>query len=310
MKKHTDPYDDMDMKNLTSDFKDGKAFLAILNNVNPSGSPYNPSDDPVDNLKRAFKDAAEKYGVPMLIDPDDPEFWKDEKAMIPQLAEFMKRLPDDVADKDTIADQGMAKYTQDNENQILDDLTDLCAIPSVAEDPDHIKDVDAAANKVGTHAYTQTQHTCANMNAHTYPSRPLSQPFKVAGMMKDAGFDNVTKEDGPAPFVFADKMVDSSKPTVLLYSNYTVSEPDDPAGGTWNGDPFTPVEEDATLTAKGVAEDKAHVIAPIAAVKAVLDTMGPNGLPVNLKVVVGGVPPPTSKYSTHTHTSMCQTVSW
>jgi len=265
VKKHTDPYEDLDITNLTSDFASGTPFLAILNNVNPSGSPYNPSDDPVDNLKRAFKDAHEKYGVPMLIDPEDPDFWKDEKAMIPQLAEFMKRLPDDVADKDTIADQGMDNWTKANKDKLADDLGDLCAIPSVADDPDHIQDCDAAANK-------------------------------VKDLMTDAGMDNVTKEDGPAPFVFADKMVGENKPTVLIYANYGVSEPDDPAGGSWDGKPFEPVVDADRMTAKGVAEDKSHVLAPINAVKAIMDTVGANGLPVNVKVVVGGVPPPTSKF--------------
>ena len=264
VKKHTDPYDDLDVNNLTSDFADGKPFLAILNNVNPSGSPYNPSNDPLDNVKRALKDANEKYGVPILIDPDDPNFWKDEKAMIPQLAELMKRLPDEVADKDTIADQGQDGWFDQNFPKVKDNLADLVAIPSIPVDPEHVKDMENAAEK-------------------------------VADIMKDNGLDNVVVDkDGDIPFVMGHKITDPEKPTVLLYANYGVSQPDDPAGGSWNGDPFQPVVDDSSIAGKGVAEDKAHVVAPIAAVKAIMDTMGPNALPVNVKVVVGGVPPPTS----------------
>ena len=309
VKKHTDPYEDLDITNLTSDFASGAPFLAILNNVNPSGSPYNPSDDPVDNLKRAFKDAHEKYGVPMLIDPEDPDFWKDEKAMIPQLAEFMKRLPDDVADKDTIADQGMDNWTKANKDKLADDLGDLCAIPSVADDPDHIQDCDAAANKV------KDLMTDAGMdNVTKEVSQKLPQWYHSGGgrcpptrrqlyfwhpphHLTNSPPPNLSPtQDGPAPFVFADKMVGENKPTVLIYANYGVSEPDDPAGGSWDGKPFEPVVDADRMTAKGVAEDKSHVLAPINAVKAIMDTVGANGLPVNVKVVVGGVPPPTSKF--------------
>lgn len=256
-KKHTDAYDDVSVDNLTSSFQDGKPFLAILNNVNPGGSPYNPTDDPRENLRRAMSEAREKYGVPELLDPEDPDFWKDEKSMLPQLAEWMKRLPDDVADKEAVEDQGFDNWSGENLPKVADHLEDLCKIPSIPDDPEHVSDMDAAAEK-------------------------------VKEIMADAGMDNVDKEDG---FVVGDKMVDENKPTVLIYANYGVSSPDDPAGGAWDGNPFEPIKDNTTMTAK--IEDKAHLVAPIEAVKAIMDTMGPRSLPVNVKVVAGGVPPPT-----------------
>ena len=48
----------------------------MLHRVDPIASPYSPSDNPVENVKDAFEDAGKKYGVPMLIDADDPNYWK------------------------------------------------------------------------------------------------------------------------------------------------------------------------------------------------------------------------------------------
>ena len=112
--------------------------------------------------------------------------------------------------------------------KVKDDLSDLCAIPSIPE-PDHISDCDAAAGK-------------------------------VKDMMTDAGMGDVfiDNEDGGPPFVVGIKDSDASKPTVLLYSNYTVDNPDDPAAGSWSGAPFTPIKDgdegEGAVTAKGVAE--------------------------------------------------------
>ena len=54
------------ISDLTKSFKDGKAFLAILNDVDASGSPYEPSENPVENFERAFSDAEQKYGLSLI----------------------------------------------------------------------------------------------------------------------------------------------------------------------------------------------------------------------------------------------------
>ena len=42
-------------------------------------------------MARAFHLAETKYGVPLIMDIEDPLFWKDDKAVVPQLYEMMTR---------------------------------------------------------------------------------------------------------------------------------------------------------------------------------------------------------------------------
>ena len=53
--------------------------------------PHELYQEPLDNLARAFHLAETKYGVPLIMDIKDPLFWKDDKAVVPQLHEMMKR---------------------------------------------------------------------------------------------------------------------------------------------------------------------------------------------------------------------------
>lgn len=45
----------MKVSNFTTSLADGRALLAILNDCNPSESPYDPTDNPADNLRRYEK---------------------------------------------------------------------------------------------------------------------------------------------------------------------------------------------------------------------------------------------------------------
>ena len=70
---------------------DGRAFLALLED---EGFAYEPSKDASDNLKRAFDHASDKYGAPRLLDETDPDFYREDKAVVAYLAELVKRLPE------------------------------------------------------------------------------------------------------------------------------------------------------------------------------------------------------------------------
>ena len=48
-------------KGLKDTFADGKAFLGILHAVAPEKHAYDPSEDPCDNMKRAFQRAEDEY---------------------------------------------------------------------------------------------------------------------------------------------------------------------------------------------------------------------------------------------------------
>ena len=79
--KRTAKNPDVEVRNLKDSFKGGHAFLAILHDVDAEGSPYEPSAVATDNFKTAFDDAADKYGVPVLLDGDDADLWKEEQGM-------------------------------------------------------------------------------------------------------------------------------------------------------------------------------------------------------------------------------------
>lgn len=52
MEKRTANFPDVKVTNFTTSLADGRALLAVLNDYDPSESPYEPSDNPADNLRR------------------------------------------------------------------------------------------------------------------------------------------------------------------------------------------------------------------------------------------------------------------
>lgn len=92
---------------------------------------------------------------------------------------------------------------------------------------------------------------------------------RMAGWLRDrlAGlFETVelVDADGAPPAVIA-RSAPSGAPTLLLYSHYDVQ----PAGEGWSEDAFTPSLRDGRLYARGVADDKADILARIHALEAI-----------------------------------------
>ena len=111
----------------------------------------------------------------------------------------------------------------------------------------------------------------------------------VAELLRGAGMPDVrivtaTGESGRPgqPAVIGRKPGPAGAPTVLLYAHHDVQPAGDPAN--WDqDDPFEPVERNGRLYGRGCADDKAGVMAHVAALRAFGDD-----LPVNVTVFVEG----------------------
>jgi hypothetical protein len=107
----TDPKYGLEIKNLTTDFADGRAFLAILNSKGVSD--YDPTDDVVDNRKKAFARAEEALGVPQLLDAEDPLCVSDEKSVLVYLSELQEKIPPKGEEDKVAAHQEKEKAVED-----------------------------------------------------------------------------------------------------------------------------------------------------------------------------------------------------
>ncbi|MBP2414457.1 acetylornithine deacetylase/succinyl-diaminopimelate desuccinylase-like protein [Arthrobacter stackebrandtii] len=101
----------------------------------------------------------------------------------------------------------------------------------------------------------------------------------VAALIRSAGIDDVQilrvpKDDGTpgGPAVVARKKAAPGKPTVVLYAHHDVQPPGDEA--LWDSTPFTAQERNGRLYGRGAADDKAGIMAHIAAFRALTATLG------------------------------------
>lgn len=115
-------------------------------------------------------------------------------------------------------------YIQENESRFLDELFSLIRIPSISALPSHKDDMLACAER-----------------------------WKQ--LLLEAGADEalVMPSDGN-PLVFAQKQVDPSAPTILIYAHYDVM-PAEPIE-LWKSEPFEPVVQDGCIWARGADDDK------------------------------------------------------
>ena len=144
-------------------------------------------------------------------------------------------------------------YQQKNEERYLNELLDLLRIPSVSAKSEHKADM----------------ITCA-------------QAFKQR--LLEAGADTVEIYDTPGhPIVYAEKIIDPSKPTVLVYGHYDV-QPAEPLE-LWNSGPFEPVIINGKIFARGSCDDKGQVYMHVKALETLVKT---NTLQSNIKFCIEG----------------------
>ena len=150
-------------------------------------------------------------------------------------------------------------YIQDNKNRFLEELMDLLKIPSISADP-------------------------------SYKNAVLKTADVIKNRLKEAGADHVEICQTPGyPIVYAEKILDPSLPTVLVYGHYDV-QPADPID-LWTSGPFEPVikktelHPEGAIFARGACDDKGQMYMHIKAFELMIKT---DELPCNVKFMIEG----------------------
>jgi acetylornithine deacetylase/succinyl-diaminopimelate desuccinylase-like protein len=148
-----------------------------------------------------------------------------------------------------ISTSAVDQYIEKNSRRFIDELKELCSFPSISN---HGKDAIEPAR----------DWIAARLSRYT---------------------DRVdTLDAGGMPALYAE-VPGAGRRKLLLYQHYDV-QPVDPID-LWDSAPFEPVEKDGRIIARGVADDKADVMARIHA----LETLKALGeLPVTLRFLVEG----------------------
>jgi cysteinylglycine-S-conjugate dipeptidase len=140
-------------------------------------------------------------------------------------------------------------------------LEDLVRIPSISALPEHAADLEASAR------HTADLLEAAGMTDVEILEVPGAPPY-VAGHLA-AG-----PSHAPA----------GAAPTVLLYAHHDVQPV--ATAHRWTSPPFEPTERGGRLYGRGAADDKAGILAHVAAIRAW--THARDGVPVDVKVIVEG----------------------
>ncbi|MEQ1676585.1 MAG: dipeptidase [Chitinophagaceae bacterium] len=144
-------------------------------------------------------------------------------------------------------------YQEKNKDRFLNEMLDLLRIPSVSAKSEHKADMQKCAEAV-------------------------KKSLLDAGCTKA----EVMATDGH-PAVYGEKMIDPSKPTVLVYGHYDV-QPPEPLE-LWTNPPFEPTIIDGKIFARGSADDKGQFYMHVKALEILVKT---NTMTTNIKFLIEG----------------------
>jgi acetylornithine deacetylase/succinyl-diaminopimelate desuccinylase-like protein len=149
--------------------------------------------------------------------------------------------------------QAWKEYQEQHKDRFLNELLALLRIPSISARSEHKDDMIRCAEA-------------------------------VKQRLLEAGADTVTiYPTAGHPVVYGEKIIDPSKPTVLVYGHYDV-QPADPLE-LWHSGPFEPVIKDRKIFARGSCDDKGQFYMHVKALETMVKT---NSLPGNVKFIIEG----------------------
>lgn len=129
--------------------------------------------------------------------------------------------------------ENLKSYIQSNSQRYLDELFGLIRIPSISSESDHKEDMVKTA-----------QYVVDSL---------LQAGADKAEIMPTTGH----------PVVYGEKIIDPSKPTILVYGHYDVM-PVDPLE-LWDSPPFEPEVRDGKIFARGAVDDKGQLFMQVKA---------------------------------------------
>ncbi len=144
-------------------------------------------------------------------------------------------------------------YQEQNQDRFLQEMMDLLRIPSISAKSEHQADMIRCAEAV--------------------QKSLLAAGCTRAEVMPTAGY----------PVVYGERIIDPTKPTVLVYGHYDV-QPADPLE-LWHSGPFEPIIKDGKVFARGSADDKGQFYMHVKALEIMDQTQT---LCTNIKFLIEG----------------------
>lgn len=143
--------------------------------------------------------------------------------------------------------------------------------------------IDAYLNQHMDESIAELSRLCAQPSVAAQNWGLVECAELVGDMLSSRGFDIDVMPSGGAPVVYGERDGQGDK-TLLFYNHYDV-QPPEPLE-LWESPPFEPEVRDGKLFARGVSDDKGHLVSRLFAIDALLADTG--DLPCNIKFIIEG----------------------